>query len=211
MRTVWSACLLVRRILAGAKFGTRVLLLLFCFLCLRYLRSSAQVAITSSSQMDRDLLDVTVDRLHKLYQNRYTVVQVVRWRWTESQVRRDLSPVQTVTARQRCRNAREDAEAGSRASAGGIRGVPIVTKANTSIKGWRPRTDGKATCAPVANLWRRATHHRVDLGCGSHLDRHYKHARLAASDTNRSSAFGHRQRLRCAILPGGSSEALLRL
>ena len=93
----------------------------------------------SSSQMDRDLLDVTVDRLHELYlQHRYTVVQVVQWHLDRiSRYDGIYRAVQTVTAKTALEEAaREDEEAKQPGFHPGLLwGVPVVTKANTSIKG----------------------------------------------------------------------------
>src|SRR5947207_9051224 len=94
---------------------------------------------TSSSQMDRDLLDVTVDRLHEMYrQHRYTVLQVVQWHLDRiSRYDGIYRAVQTVTAKQALEAAARDDEEAKQTGfrPGPLWGVPIVTKANTSIKG----------------------------------------------------------------------------
>src|ERR1035438_3005708 len=96
-------------------------------------------AKTSHAVMDRDLMEVTVDRLHKLYrEHRYTVAQVVQWH-LDRIVRYNgiYRAVQTVTAKAALAEAaREDAEAKQPGfHPGPLWGVPIVTKANTSING----------------------------------------------------------------------------
>ena len=175
-------------------------------------QQSSRAASTTSSQMDRDLLDVTVDRLHELYrQHRYTVVQVVQWHLDRiSKYDGIYRAVQTVTAKTALQEAaREDAEArqpGFRPEP--LWGVPIVTKANTSINGlvttdgWegymRP---GHELVAPrdatiVAKLRAAGA---IFLGITNMPD-------FAASDTNRSSAFGRTgNAYDVRFSPGGSS------
>ncbi len=146
--------------------------------------------------MDRDLLDVTVDGLHKLYrQHRYTVVQVVQWH-LDRIARYDgiYRAVQTVTAKTALAEAaRQDAEAKQPGFIRGpLWGVPIVTKANTSIAGlvttdgWQGyMLPGHELVAPrdvtiIAKLRAAAA---VFIGITNMPD-------FAASDTNRSTAFG---------------------
>ncbi|HEX7158979.1 MAG TPA: amidase, partial [Edaphobacter sp.] len=166
----------------------------------------------SSSQMDRDLLDVTVDRLHELYrQHRYTVVQVVQWHLDRiSRYDGIYRAIQTVTAKTALEEAaREDAEAkqpGFRP--GALWGVPIVTKANTSIAGlvttdgWKGyMLPGHELVAPrdatiVAKLRAAGA---IFLGITNMPD-------FAASDTNRSTAFGRTgNAYDVRFSPGGSS------
>jgi amidase len=168
--------------------------------------------VPSSSQMDRDLLDVTVDRLHALYrQRRYTVVQVVQWHLDRiSRYDGIYRSVQTVTAKTALAEAaREDEEATHPGfHPGPLWGVPIVTKANTSIKGlvttdgWKGyMLPGHELIAPrdatiVAKLRAAGA---IFLGITNMPD-------FAASDTNRSSAFGRTgNAYDVRFSPGGSS------
>lgn len=89
----------------------------------------AAVAGSDASRADRDLLDASVARLHELYAaHRYTVTQVVRWH---------LARLHRYNGVYRAVQTPTDAEArrpGFRP--GPLWGVPIVVKANMSIKGW---------------------------------------------------------------------------
>ena len=97
--------------------------------------------ISSQEVIDRDLLEVTIPQLEQLYRShKYTVTEVVRWYIARIEKYNGIYravqnldvPGALATA------AREDAEAktgGSGFVRGPMWGVPIVTKANTSIKG----------------------------------------------------------------------------
>jgi amidase len=162
--------------------------------------------------MDRDLMDVTVDRLHELYQqHRYAVTQVVQWHLDRiSRYNGIYRAVQTVTDKAALAEAaREDAEANQPGFKPGLLwGVPIVTKANTSIKGlvttdgWRGyMVPGHELVAPrdatiVAKLRRAGA---IIIGVTNMPD-------FAASDTNRSTAFGRTgNAYDVRFSPGGSS------
>ena len=85
---------------------------------------------------DGDLLDVTVSQLHRLYDARkYTVTQVVQWHLDRiDRYNGVYGAIETVFHREALADAaREDAGGGTR---GPLWGVPIVIKANTSIKGF---------------------------------------------------------------------------
>ncbi len=171
-------------------------------------RNSAQ------DRMDRDLLEVTIPQLEQLYRShKYTVTEVVRWYIARIEkyngvyraVQNLDAPGALATA------AREDAEA----LAGGasfvrlaLWGVPIVAKANTSIKGmittdgWKGyMIRGHELVAPkdatiVAKLRAAGA---VILGQTNMPD-------FAASDTNRSTAFGRTgNAYDVRFSPGGSS------
>src|SRR6266540_3975638 len=96
-------------------------------------------ATSPRAAIDRDLLDVTVPQLHRLYAEKtYTVTRVVQWHLDRiDRYNGVYGAIETVFRREALAEAaREDAEA---AQGGGARGplwgVPIVIKANTSIKG----------------------------------------------------------------------------
>src|SRR5262249_28748917 len=99
------------------------------------------------AEMDRDLMDITVDRLHVLYsERRYTVAQVVQWHLDRIERYNGVyRAIQTVTAKAALTEAaREDAEAKTQGfKPGPLWGVPIVIKANASIAGL-VTTDGWA-------------------------------------------------------------------
>src|SRR5262245_20421474 len=93
----------------------------------------------SGPSTDRDLLDVTISQLHKLYdQKKYTVTQVVRWHLDRiDRYNGVYGAVETVFREEALATAaRQDAEATtSNTTRRQLWGVPIVIKANTSIKG----------------------------------------------------------------------------
>jgi amidase len=169
-------------------------------------------ARSSHAAMDRDLMDVTVDRLHAFYRaHRYTVAQVVQWHLDRiARYNGIYRAVQTVTAKAALADAaREDAEAkhpGFRP--GPLWGVPIVTKANTSIAGL-VTTDGwigymlpgKELVAP-----RDATIAAKLRAAGAILVGVTNMPDFAASDTTRSTAFGRTgNAYDVRFSPGGSS------
>jgi Asp-tRNA(Asn)/Glu-tRNA(Gln) amidotransferase A subunit family amidase len=162
--------------------------------------------------MDPDLMEVTVDRLHQLYrEHRYTVTQVVEWHLDRiARYNGIYRAVQTVNAQSALTEAgREDAEAKEPGfKPGPLWGVPIVTKANTSIQGlittdgWRGyMLPGHELIAPrdatiVAKLRAAGA---IFLGITNMPD-------FAASDTNRSTAFGRTgNAYDVRFSPGGSS------
>jgi amidase len=170
--------------------------------------------VSSQESMDRDLLEVTIPQLEQLYSShKYTVTEVVRWYAARIEKYNGIyravqnldMPGALATA------AREDAEAKA-GGAGFVRGpmwgVPIVTKANTSVKGlvttdgWKGYTiAGHELVAPkdatiVAKLRAAGV---VFLGQTNMPD-------FAASDTNRSTAFGRTgNAYDVRFSPGGSS------
>ena len=173
----------------------------------------AQNTSTSSrEQMDRDLMEVTVGRLHQLYHDhRYTVTQVVQWHLDRiARYNGIYRAVQTVNDKAALAEAAsEDTEAGSPGFAPGLLwGVPIVTKANTSIKslittdGWRGyMIPGHELVAP-----RDATIVSKLRGAGAIIIGVTNMPDFAASDTNRSTAFGRTgNAYDVRFSPGGSS------
>jgi amidase len=162
--------------------------------------------------MDHDLLDVTVDRLHEFYrQHRYTVMQVVQWHLDRiARYNGIYRAVQTVTDKAALAEAaREDAEALQPGfNPGLLWGVPIVTKANTSIKGlittdgWRGyMIPGHELIAPrnASIVTRLRSAGAIIIGVTNMPD-------FAASDTNRSTAFGRTgNAYDVRFSPGGSS------
>ena len=167
---------------------------------------------SGSERMDRDLMDVTVDRLHELYRDHgYTVTQVVGWHLDRiARYNGIYRAVQTINDKAALAEAaREDAEAQQPGfKPGPLWGVPIVTKANTSIKGlvttdgWRgymiPGHEFIATrdATIVARLREAGA---ILIGVTNMPD-------FAASDTNRSTAFGRTgNAYDVRFSPGGSS------
>ena len=169
-----------------------------------------QAAQPLSGDIDHDLLEVTIPQLEAFYrEHRYTVTQVVRWHLARihryNGVYRAVEQIDDAGALATA--ARLDAEPAA-GRHGAMWGVPIVIKANTSIKGmvttdgWKGYTlPGHQLIAPkdapvVARL--RAAD-AVILG-------HTNMPDFAASDTNRSSSFGRTgNAYDVRFSPGGSS------
>ena len=164
--------------------------------------------------MDHDLLEITIPQLKKLYAaHQYTVSQVVRW-YLARIAKYDgiYHAVQTIDAGGALATAaEEDAAAekgGSNFQRRAMWGVPILIKANTSIKGlvttdgWEGyRIPGHELIAPqdatVVVKLRAAG--AVILGQTNMPD-------FADSDTTRSTAFGRTgNAYDVRFSPGGSS------
>ena len=162
--------------------------------------------------IDRDLLDVTVPRLHRLYDERkYTVTQVVQWHLNRiDRYNGVYGAIETVLRREALADAaRQDAEGALGGAAHGpLWGVPIVIKANTSVKGqvttagWEGfRRAGHELIAP-----RDATIVAKFKAAGAIIVGLANMPDLAASDTNRSSSFGRTgNAYDVRFSPGGSS------
>jgi amidase len=184
-------------------------LTLSCFLFL-LLNLSAAPALAAESQdaMSRDLLEVTVPQLEQMYRDhKYTVTQVAQWYIARiAKYNGIYRAVQNVDAAGALATAsREDAEATPH---GALWGIPIVVKANTSVKGlittdgWRGyMIPGHELIAPkdAAIVAKLRAAGAVILGQTNMPD-------FAASDTNRSTAFGRTgNAYDVRFSPGGSS------
>jgi len=196
------------------QFGFFSLVLLLAIDC-EILSAQARPATgISAKAMDRDLMEVTVPQLEAMYRNhKYTVTQVVEWYLARiakyNGIYRAVQYVDTKGALETA--AREDAEAkagGGSFHPGPLWGVPTVTKENTSVKGlvtsdgWKGyMIPGKELVAPkdatiVAKLRAAGA---VILGQTNMPD-------FAASDTNRSTAYGRTgNAYDVRFSPGGSS------
>lgn len=182
------------------------------FVCVALLAVGAPLCAQDKAQMDRDLMDVTVTKLHQMYrEHRYTVVQVTQWHLDRiaryNGIYQAMQKVDADTALARA--AEEDAEAAKPGFAmGPLWGVPTVIKANTSMvgevttAGWRGyMLPGHELVAPrdatvVAKIRAAGA---VILGSTNMPD-------FAASDTNRSSAYGRTgNAYDVRFSPGGSS------
>ena len=166
--------------------------------------------------IDRDLLDVTVAELHRLYAAKtYTVTKVVQWHLDRiDRYNGVYGAIETVFHREAlAQAASEDAEAAKGNSARGpLWGVPIVIKANTSIKGqvttagWEGfRRAGHELVAPqdATVVARFKAAGAIIVGLANMPD-------LANSDTNRSSSFGRTgNAYDVRFSPGGSSGGIV--
>ncbi len=170
------------------------------------------LSATEQAAMDHDLLEITIPQLQALYASRrYTVEQATRWYLGRiARYNGVYRSLQTVDAEGALATARrEDGSGGSgERNHGPLWGVPIVIKANTAVRGLL-NTDGWAGfaipghefIAPkdatiVAKLRAAGA---VILGITNMPD-------FAASDTNRSTAFGRTgNAYDVRFSPGGSS------
>ena len=177
-------------------------------------RSFDTLVNTARTPIDNDLLEVTIAKLHGFYDaKKYTVTQVTHWYLDRiakyDRVYRAILHVDTAGALATA--AAQDAAAkagGASFKRGPLWGVPIVIKANTSVKGlvtsagWAGYLiPGLELVAPVdaTVVAKLKAAGAVILGQTNMPD-------FAASDTNISSAFGRTGNAynpRCS--PGGSS------
>ena len=175
---------------------------------------AAGVQAPQSAASDRDLLELNIPQLHRLYAtHKYTVTQVVQWHLARiakyNGTYRAIEHVDEGGALKTA--AREDADA--RAGGTGFKrppmwGVPIVIKANTSIEGlvtsdgWQGyRIPGHELVAPAdATVVKRLK------AAGAVIIGQTNMPDFAASDTNRSSVFGRTgNAYDVRFSPGGSS------
>jgi len=194
--------------------STRIQSTLQGFLCCATLLCGAAclAATPTPAQMDRDLMEVTVAKLHSFYQqHKYTVTQVVKWHLARIHrydgIYRSIENLMESEALKLA--ARQDAEfARGPKEMGPLWGVPIVIKANTSIEG-QVTTDGWSGYtipgheliaprdAPIVAKLRAA---------GAIIIGHANMPDFANSDTNRSSSFGRTgNAYDVRFSPGGSS------
>jgi len=162
--------------------------------------------------IDRDLLDVTVQQLHRLYADKkYTVTQVVTWHLARiDRYNGVYGAIEAVFRNEALADAaREDADAArGGVPQGALWGVPVVIKANTSIEGrvttagWEGfKRQGHELIAP-----RDATVVAKLKSAGAIIVGHANMPDLANSDTNRSSSFGRTgNAYDVRFSPGGSS------
>jgi amidase len=199
---------------AGSCYLLIVLSLLNA-ICL-YAQTGTPSASSSAAQaaMDRDLLEVTVPQLEQLYRNhKYTVMQVVRWYMARIEKYNGIyRAVQNLDAPGALATAaREDADAKA-GGAGFVRGllwgVPTVIKANTSIKGLITTDGWKGYMIPGHELFapKDATIVAKLRAAGAVILGQTNMPDFAASDTNRSTAYGRTgNAYDVRFSPGGSS------
>lgn len=162
------------------------------------------------ARMDRDLLEIDIPHLQTLYTaHKYTVEQVTRWYMTRiARYNGIYRAIQTVDVEGALRIAKQEDSQPKSTPHGPLWGVPIVIKANTAVKSL-PDTDGwqgfalpnhqfiAPKDATVVTRLRAAG--AVILGITNMPD-------FAASDTNRSTAFGRTgNAYDVRFSPGGSS------
>jgi len=172
-------------------------------------QAQTPVSLESATAIDRDLMEISVPGLHKLYaQHRYTVTQVTQW-YLDRMARYDgtYRAMLYVDAKGALARASQE-DASTSEKHGALWGVPIVIKANTSVKGWLTSAgwkgytiEGKELISPrdalVVERLREAG--AILLGQTNMPD-------FAASDTNISTAGGRTgDAYDVRFSPGGSS------
>lgn len=168
----------------------------------------------SHAKLDRNLLEVTIPQLETLYRrHKYTVTQVVNWYIQRIKKYNGIyGAVEDLDEKGALATAaQEDAEAkagGRGFSRGSMWGIPIVIKENTSIRGLITSDGWKGYKIPAHELIaprdativvKLRTAGAVILGKTNMPD-------FAASDTNRSTAYGRTgNAYDVRFSPGGSS------
>jgi Asp-tRNA(Asn)/Glu-tRNA(Gln) amidotransferase A subunit family amidase len=164
--------------------------------------------------LNRDLSEVTVARLEGLYAtHKYTVTEVVRWYIARIEKYNDIyRAVQNLDASGAFATAaREDGDAragGAGFVRGPLWGIPIVIKANTCVKGLITTDGWKGYMIPGHEFVapKDATIVRKLRAAGAVIVAQSNMPDFAASDTNRSSAYGRTgNAYDVRFSPGGSS------
>lgn len=167
-------------------------------------------AATNASQLDRDLPEVTISALQHMYaQHRYTVSQVTQW-YLDRIAKYDGTYRALLTVDQDGalkRASEEDAEPRSE-KRGSLWGVPIVIKANTSIRGMATSAGWEGYLRPGHVLIAPQDAKVVERlkAAGAIILGQTNMPDFAASDTNVSSAGGRTgDAYDVRFSPGGSS------
>ena len=167
-----------------------------------------------SQNINRDLMEITIPKLEVLYRtHRYTVTEVVRWYIARIERYNGIyGAVQTLDVRGAlAAAARLDAEAKAGGAAfvrGPLWGVPVLTKANTSVQGLVTTDGWKGYAIPGLELLASgdATIIRRMRQAGAVILGQTNMPDFAASDTNRSSLCGRTgNAYDVRFSPGGSS------
>jgi len=178
------------------------------------LRSSATAANSQSPKIDRDLIEITIPKLEELYRtHQYTVTNVVQWYIDRIKRYNGIyRAVQTLdVAGALAAAGRLDAEAkagGMHFVRGPLWGVPVLTKANTSVQGLVTTDGWKGYAIPGLELLasRDATIIAKIRKAGAVILGQTNMPDFAASDTNRSSLCGRTgNAYDVRFSPGGSS------
>jgi Asp-tRNA(Asn)/Glu-tRNA(Gln) amidotransferase A subunit family amidase len=177
-------------------------------------KTASTVKSASQRAMDRDLLEVTIPQLEELYRShKYTVTEVVQWYMARiARYNGIYRAIETLDEKGALATAaREDADAkagGSSFHRGPMWGVPVVIKANTSIKGLITTDGWKGYTIPGHELIapKDATIVAKLRAAGVVILGHTNMPDFAASDTNRSSSYGRTgNAYDVRFSPGGSS------
>jgi Asp-tRNA(Asn)/Glu-tRNA(Gln) amidotransferase A subunit family amidase len=170
--------------------------------------------LSAQDSMDRDLLEVTIPKLRTFYEARkYTATQVTRWylnriakydRVYRSMIHVDSAGALATAAAQDAAAAK----AGAELKRGPLWGIPIVIKANTSVKGLVTSAGWYGYLVPGHELIapRDATVVAKLKAAGAIILGQTNMPDFAASDANFSTAFGRTgNAYDVKFSPGGSS------
>jgi amidase len=164
--------------------------------------------------MDRDLREVTIPKLEKMYaEHRYTVTEVVEWYLARIDKYNPIyRAVEYVDRKGALATAAEEDAAAKKGGAsfhrGPMWGVPMVIKDNTSIQGLVTSDGWKGFTIPGHELIapKDATVVEKLRAAGAVILGHSNMPDFAASDTNRSTSFGRTgNAYDVRFSPGGSS------
>jgi len=167
-----------------------------------------------ASSMDQDLLEASIPQLQHFYvSHKYTVTQVVEWYLARIEKYNGVYQAVEHVAKQDALGVAaaedEDAKRGGKSfQRGPMWGVPIVIKANTSIKGWVTTDGWQGFTLPGHELIapKDATVVAKLRAAGAIIIGQTNMPDFAASDTNRSSSFGRTgNAYDVRFSPGGSS------
>ena len=175
---------------------------------------ASERALTAQDSMDRDLLEVTIPKLRAFYDaKKYTTTQVTRWYLNRiaryDRVYRSIIHVDSAGALATATAHDADAaKSGAQLKRGPLWGVPIVIKANTSVKGLVTSAGWYGYLVPGHELIapRDATVVAKLKAAGAIILGQTNMPDFAASDANFSTAFGRTgNAYDVKFSPGGSS------
>jgi len=175
-----------------------------------FAEGGANAKAPSQVEMDRDLMEVTIPQLERMYDaHKYTVTQVVEWYLARIHRYNGVyGAVESLDEKGALAvAAREDAE-GPKSRRAAMWGVPIVIKANTCIAGLITSDGWKGYIIPGHEFLatKDATIVAKLKAAGVVILGHTNMPDFAASDTNRSTAFGRTgNAYDVRFSPGGSS------
>jgi hypothetical protein len=148
-----------------------------------------------SSARDRDLLDVTVQQLQRYYADRrYTVTQVVEWHLDRvdryNSIYRAIEDVFRGEALKRAAELDAEKLASGKTGRGPLWGVPVVIKANTSVRDYVTTDGWEGFTIPLHELIapQDATVVSRLHAAGAVIIGHTNMPDFANSDTNRSTS-----------------------
>src|ERR1700722_8253448 len=192
----------------------RIGMILLFGLLVAQLAAQSTPSRPANATMDRDLMEVTIPQLERMYAaGKYTATQVTQW-YLDRIGRYDgvyKAVMYVNSANALAAAAAEDVEAkkgGKNFKRSALWGIPIVTKENTSVKGLLTSDGWKGFMIPGHELIAPADAPIVAKlkAAGAIIVGQTNMPDFAASDTNLSSAFGRTgNAYDWHFSPGGSS------